>query len=156
MSLEIIWCQSTGSIMIAEVDSEEEAFAEMRRFLKVNKIPSDSTSFSIVAEHEYLGKIIPTYKKVWMFQCGYIVSNSTQKFPNPCFGIYYGNDKPRGGTLKRMEDYDLTIKKDYYGKTVVDENGLPVLVNDYYPEGNKWYMPIFVYLQNVWESKKGG
>ena len=41
VALEHIWRQSTGSITMAEVETEEDAFAEMRRFLAVNNIPSD-------------------------------------------------------------------------------------------------------------------
>ncbi len=155
VSLEYVWRQSTGSIIMAEVDTEEEAFAEMRRFLHINNIPSDTTSVEIVEEQEYIGEIIPRHKEVCMRQSGY-TPPKCREFPDPCFGIYYGTDKPRRGSLKKdFNEYGLTMKKDYYGKTVTDDNGHPVLVSDYYENGNKWYTLLLAYILDF-EKRKAG
>lgn len=154
VALEYIWLQSTGGIMMAEVKTEEEAFAEMRRFLEVNQIPSDVTSVNMVEEREYAGRTIPCHKEVRMCQYGYIPP-MIREFPDPCFGIYYGADKPQYDRLKSIEEYGLTVKKDYYGKIKLDEHGYPVLVNDYYDKGNKWYMPMAAYLKDL-EKRKAG
>lgn len=155
LALEYIWLQSTGSIMMVEVDNEEEAFFEMRRFLEVNKIPSDVTSVNIVEEHEYIGRIIPRHKEVRMSQRGYIPP-VCRKYPDPCFGIYYGSDKPRYESLGTLDEYGLTVKMDAFtNKPVIGDDGYPVLVNDYYKEGNKWYAPLYAYLRDLAERKAG-
>lgn len=155
VALEYMWYQHTGSIMMREVNTEEEAFAEMRHFLRVNNIPSNMTGVYIVEEHEYVGRIVAKHKEVRMCQRG-CQSPNGKGFPDPCFGIYYGTDKPRYVKLKSLEEYGLTVKKDYFGNVVMDGNNYPMLVNDYYNDGNKWYTPLLMYLQDLEERKAGG
>lgn len=152
--LEHIWLQSTGGHMMREVETEEEAFAEMRRFLEVNNIPSDVTIVAMIEECERFGEIVPRHKEVSMRQHGFIPP-MVKKYANPCFGIYYGEGRPPHEILGRPEDYGLTIKEDSSGNVVRDENGYPMLVSDWYKDGNKWYMPLLVYLRDLNLRKRG-
>lgn len=152
VTLEHMWYQVTGGIMMKEVDTEEEAFAEMRRFLQINNVESDVTAVRIVEEYERFGRIVPKHKEVRMCLCGR--PSFDGKYADPCFGIYYGTDKPKYMRLKTIEEYGLTIKKDYYGNPVIDQNGYQMLIGDYYEKGNKWYMPLSTYLSHISEQKE--
>lgn len=136
------------------VATEEEAFAEMRRFLEVNNIPSDVTAVAIVEERERWLKIVPRHKEVYMLQCGY-TPKSIQKYPDPCFSIFYDSDRPEYETLCSIEELGLEVKKDYLGNTVFDENGHPVLISDWYHMGQKWYMPLKAYLEDLAAREAG-
>lgn len=156
VALEHIWRQSTGSITMAEVETEEDAFAEMRRFLAVNNIPSDTTTVCIVDEHEYLGQIIPRHKEIYMCQRGFIPP-MIQEYPNPCFGIYFGADEPRGKKLKHYSEYGIEIKKsNLTGDPVTDSEGHPILIHSgWLNDENKWYMPLYLYLEDL-KQRNGG
>ena len=154
VTLEHIWLQHTGSIIMREVATEEEAFAEMRRFLLINSIPSNVTGVKTVEEEEYAGRIIPKHKEVYMPQHG-CVKLDGKGFPNPCFGIYDNAYKNVLSELKTSEEYGLSVKKNYRGEVVLDDNGYPMLVNNYYTEGNKWYTPLRIYLQSIHPKKDG-
>ena len=66
---------ASGGLLLREVETEAEAFAEMRRFNEVNYINSDETEVRWVeAKENYLHKIIPRHKVVVM---------------HTGFGIYY-------------------------------------------------------------------
>lgn len=138
-----------------EVATEEEAFAEMRRFLEVNNIPSDVTSVSFFEERQIGGKQIPPHKTVLMQQCGFIPPK-IKSYPNPCFGIYYSPHKPLIETVGTFEENGFAIKRDCFGEVVYDEeSGYPVLVSDLYKEGNTWYTPLMIYLKDLANRKAG-
>lgn len=153
VSLEYIWCQSTGGFFMKEVQTEEEAFAEMRKFLELNNIPSDVTSVTMIEEGERFGRILPRHKEVRMCQYRHI-SPYAREYPNPCFGIYYGTDRPEYEKLGSLEECGLKIKRDGLGNVVKDENGHPVLISDWYSNGNRWYMPLKIYLDDLAKRKE--
>lgn len=153
VSLEHIWCQSTGGFVMKEVSTEEEAFAEMRKFLDLNNIPSDVTVVTMVEEGERFGRPLPRHKEVRMCQCGYIPPR-IRDYPDPCFGIYYGTDRPKYEKLGSIEECGLTIEKNGLGDVVKDENGYPVLISNWYTKGNKWYIPLKIYLDDLEKRKE--
>jgi hypothetical protein len=154
VSLEHIWLQSTGGYVMREVSTEEEAFAEMRRFLEVNHIPSDVTTVVMVEEQVRPWATIPRHKEVTMRQRGFIPP-IIRSYPNPCFGIYYGTDRPKYSTLGTLEEVGLEVKKDGLGNIMRDDDGHPVLVSNWYEKGNKWYMPLKIYLDDLAKRKAG-
>lgn len=154
VSLEYIWLQSTGGFLMREVNTEEEAFAEMRRFLAVNNIPSDTTGVHWSDEKRCENLGIPMHKRVVMYQSGYTPSHA-QGYPDPCFGIYYGTDRPRYEHLGSYEEYGLSVKINTYTGKPVLKRGEPVLISDYYSDGCEWYTPLARYLEDL-KKRTGG
>ena len=66
-------------LLLREIETEAEAFAEMRRFNEVNNINSDETEVRWIEAINHSGKIIPRHKSVVM---------------TTMFGIYYDDSKP--------------------------------------------------------------
>ena len=156
VALKYISGQPTGGRMMSEVNTEEEAFAEMRRFLEVNNIPSDTTSSVTVEEHEEGGRTIPSHRAVRMYQSGYIPPYR-REYPNPVFAIYYGSDRPRYERLGTPEDCGLYIKKDALTGEPIVENGHPVIMQKgrFDDTENKWYIPLLTYINDL-EGRRGG
>lgn len=134
MTLTLKWvnCQ-VASYLLREVNTEEEAFAEMRRFLKVNDITSRETIVRMVEESEYLGEIIPAHKEV--------------EVEGTCFSIYYGSI-PRSihRYLPPFEELDLYVKKEWNGESIIMSK---------YGEC-KWYVPLLLYFDDLKQRQEGG
>jgi hypothetical protein len=137
-----------------EVSTEEEAFAEMRRFLEVNNIPSDVTVSVMVEERERWLKIVPRHKEIHMCQRGF-TPKLVKRYPDPCFSIYYGSDRPEYERLGSLKEHGLKIKRDHLGNVVKDDEGYPMLVSDWYTMGNKWYIPLWIYLDDLAKREAG-
>lgn len=127
-----------GGILLKEVETEEEAFAEMRRYIKVNNIPSNCTEVQWVDVDENRG-IFTRYKKVSMVNTiGHGVS----------FGIYY-EGQPAHLELGSEEKWEIQ-RDDWPSRNP----------SYYYKESeNKfvcWYDEVARYLQDLAERKAGG
>lgn len=95
-------CNRIG-LLLRQVETKEEAFAEMRRFLEVNNIPSDYTS---IWTHKYT--------EVTMGYDGYIdPSDETIKVIGVTFGLRDDKDRPRHETLGTPEDWGLEEERDW-------------------------------------------
>ena len=106
----------TIELLLCEVSTKENAFAEMRRFLEVNDIHSDCTSVSVKEEHIRIGRLIPTHTEVNMWYDGYIDPHDKgYKITGVIFGLWDDKDRPR---YERIDDFDkseewLTCVKRY-------------------------------------------
>lgn len=156
VALEHTTCGSnaySANILLCEVENEEEAFGEMRRFLQVNNIYSDLTYVKMVEEHEYLGRIIPKHKEVGMYQgCS---EYDAYKVKAATFGIYY-NRHPEFKQLGIPEDWGLCEERDR-------QTGEIHLVKDekhrfrYFSiESGEWYNCVKRYFNDLATRKAGG
>lgn len=141
-----------ADIMLCEVQNEEEAFGEMRRFLQINDIDSDLTYVEMVNEkRDCLGRVIPKHKEVGMYQgnseySAYDVSGAT-------FGIYSQPNNPRLCELGTLEDWHLHEEKDW-------DTGEIHLVRDEEHclrpfESGEWYKCIKRYFADLAHRKAG-
>ena len=125
---------AAGGLLLREVETEAEAFAEMRRFNAVNHISSDETEVRWVeAKENYLHKIIPRHKVVVM---------------HTMFGIYY-DSAPEFLELGSEEQWN--IKRD----------GLIQYNPSYHLNHNTrqyvcWYDEVMTYLKDLEARKAGG
>lgn len=149
VSLEYIWEQCTYGILMREVETEQEAFAEMRRFLEVNNISSNATETRWRSQSRCKCLGSPRIKEVIMLQSG------VNSKPSPCFGIYYGTDRPKYDRLGSYKKYGLTMKMNPITGEPFIENGEPILVSSAYPNGCKWYIPLVIYLMDLKERIGG-
>lgn len=152
VSLAELGDQYTGDIVMREVDTEEEAFAEMRRFLEVNNIPSNVTSINWI-DQDPSKRYRSPHKSVGMGQAGYTPRGARSRSPE--FHIYYGNNRPAGGQLRSYKKYGLVVKTDSSGEPIF-EDGDPVFL---FADSRKeciWYLPLFKYLADLKERTKGG
>lgn len=129
--------EASGKILLCETENEEEAFAEMRRFLEINHISSNITYVKVVESHEYAGRIVPRHKEVYMSLKGCPPYNRTEnkdiKFV--AFGVYCDSDCSKE-KLGIPEDWRLCEETDL--KT------------------NKTYICVKRYLDDLTERKAGG
>ena len=93
-----------GGVLLCEVETEEEAFFEMRRFLKVNRIISDKTTVKTFYKNDGNESEL-MHKEITMTHGGNDVA---------VFGIYY-KGSPNYGELGDESDWgiDRTALKGY-------------------------------------------
>ncbi len=156
LSLEWAGCQygSTQSVgvLLSEVATEEEAFGEMRRFLQVNNIPSDTTYVKIIEEHKDFSRIIPRHKRVKMYSSRYDSGLEAGRVKDVAFGIYYGTGRPRYEQLGTLEYWGLQEKEDWqtgqlqlrYEKRSLGDNS------------GEWYNCVKRYFNDLATRKAGG
>lgn len=102
-------------LQLCEVSSEEEAFAEMRRFLYVNHIFSNITSVELVEGEERWCKFVPRHKEVMMIADEEYENDDEDdddddygdKRHGAIFHIYYGSDRPRREKLGSLDEWAL-------------------------------------------------
>lgn len=127
-----------GGLLLREVETEEEAFAEMRRYLEVNEIPSTYTEVEwkeIDANYEILAR----HKRVSM---------CCRPSGGVTFGIYY-DGQPKHLELGSEEKW--CIKREQY----------PFKNFSYYykASANKyvcWYDEVSAYFKDLEARKAGG
>ena len=151
------YCTS-ANILLREVNNEEEAFAEMRRFLEINRISSNTTYVEMIEKREdYPGGIVPRHKEVYMLLEGCPPYNRSENkdIKGVAFGIYYGSDRPRHEGLGTIEDWGLCWKKEW-------PSGEMKLVKDEkhrlgtYMDSGEWYNCVKRYLDDLAVRKAGG
>lgn len=129
-----------GGILLREVKNEQEAFAEMRRYLEVNNIPSNYTEIRWEEVNESRG-ILTRYKHVAM-RCAKSSSDGVD------FGIYYeghpahlelGSEEEWGIRRDQPPPYNYSYHYKY------SENKFVC-----------WYDEIAEYLKDLAERKAGG
>lgn len=146
---------SSANILLREVNTEEEAFAEMRRFLEVNRISSNTTYVEMIESHEYAGRTIPRHKRVGMYLNGCPPYNRSENkdVQNVTFGIYYGADRPRYETLGTLDDWGLCEEKDWKtGKIKLVRKGHKITEIT----SGEWYNCVKRYLDDLAVRKAGG
>lgn len=149
---------TSANVLLREVECEEEAFAEMRRFLEVNHISSNTTYVEIVESHEYAGRIIPRHKEVYMSLEGWPPYNRSENkdIKSVAFGIYYGSDRPKYEQLGAPEDWGLCEEKDWQTgrmRLVKDKkHRLSSVVTD----SGEWYNCAKRYFDDLAVRKAGG
>ena len=106
------YVEASVGTLLCEVNNEEEAFAEMRRFLKVNRISSDVTYVKMIEERE----LKPRHKEVSMCLEGCQLYNRSENkdIRGVTFGIYYGADRPRYKTLGTLDAGVLCEEDEWY------------------------------------------
>lgn len=128
-----------GSILLRTVETEQEAFAEMRRFLEVNKIPSDYTEVRW-QEVNPQKRIFTRYKHVSM-----VCSNGGGED----FGIYYE------GTPLHLElgpEEKWNIKREQYPSRGSESYYYKASENRYVC----WYDDVAAYFRDLAIRKAGG
>lgn len=129
-----------GGLLLREVETEEEAFAEMRRYLEVNRIPSVYTEVKWEEVNENYG-ILTRYKHVAMG--GKTLGDGAD------FGIYY-EGQPTHLELGSEEKWGIDR----------DKFTLRYEVSHHFkPSENKfvcWYDEVSRYFQDLAERKAGG
>lgn len=148
---------TSANLLLREVENEEEAFAEMRRFLEINRISSNTTYVKMVESHEYAGRIVPKHKEVYMSLEGCPPYNRSENkdIESVAFGIYYGSDRPRHEQLGTIEDWGLCWKKEWPSgemKLVKDEKHW----SGTYMDSGEWYNCVKRYLDDLAIRKAGG
>lgn len=129
-----------GGLLLREVATEEEAFAEMRRFLEVNNIPSDYTTVKpklVYKDNEFL----TSYKYVGM--------GSTLDGYTVAFGIYF-EGQPDNLELGSEERWHIE-REDYPSRMNFSYR--------YKPSENRfvcWYDEVAEYFRDLAERKAGG
>lgn len=94
---------TTIELLLCEVNTKEEAFAEMRRFLDVNGIRSDCTSVGLKEEHIRIGRLIPRHTEVNMWCDSYIDPyDEGCKITGVIFGLWDDKDRPR---YEKLDDF---------------------------------------------------
>ena len=94
---------TTIELLLCEVSTKEEAFAEMRRFLEVNDIRSDCTSVGVKEEHIRIGRLIPTHTEINMWYDDYIDPHDKgYSITGVIFGLWDDKDRPR---YERLDDF---------------------------------------------------
>jgi hypothetical protein len=84
-----------GGILLKEVDSEEEAFAEMRRYIQINHIRSDYTTVQWKDDKPSTTYgVLPRHKEVFFGEMA-------------LFGIYYSPYKPIHSGLDTREHWGV-------------------------------------------------
>ena len=101
-----------ASFIMREVKTEEEAFAEMRRFLKVNKIISDTTYVAMVPEKKERNRIIPAHKEIGMDLRNEELMDydNDDEIVSTTFAIYYGSVPSAPRETIQMAKKDEMIK----------------------------------------------
>lgn len=123
-----------GGILLREVNTEEEAYAEMRRFTEVNHISSDVTEIYWVEEKENLHHIrVPRHKKVVM---------------TAGFGIYYDEPPPYTKLGSRSK---WGITSEWF-----DEFNPSYHFNPTLKRHVCWYDEVAAYLKDLSKRKAGG
>lgn len=155
--LENVSCGSGAyatDILLCEVQNEENAFGEMRRFLQINNIDSDVTYVKIVEEKcDCLGRVIPKHKEVGMYK-GYS-AYTAYDVTGATFGIYSQPNHPRLRELGAPEDWYLHEKKDRdTGEThlVRDEEHC---LRPFHIESGEWYKCVKRYFADLAHRKAG-
>ena len=146
---------SSANILLCEVNSEEEAFAEMRRFLEINRISSNTTNVKMVESHEHVGRIVPRHKEVYMSLNGRPpYDRSKNKYiESVTFGIYYGSDRPRYEKLGAIEDWGLCEEKDWKtGEIKLVRKGHRIAEIT----SGEWYNCVKRYIDDLAVRKAGG
>ena len=146
---------SSANILLRKVNSEEEAFAEMRRFLEINRISSNTTYVEMVESHEYAGRIVPRHKEVCMSLNGCPPYNRSENkdIKSVAFGIYYGSDRPRYEKLGTIEDWGLCEEKDWKtGEIKLVRKGHRITEIT----SGEWYNCVKRYIDDLAVRKAGG
>ena len=129
-----------GGILLREVNTEEEAFAEMRRYLKVNRISSTYTEVYWQKVNENIG-VLTGHKRVAM---------ARKPSGGATFGIYYegrpthlelGSEEKWG--IKRPTPPFVGFNPDYYFRGDINENVC-------------WYDEVAAYFDDLEKRKAGG
>ena len=150
---------TSANLLLREVENEEEAFAEMRRFLEVNHISSNTTYVSMVERREYSEECItPRHKEVSMYLEGCPPYNRSENkdIESVAFGIYYGSDRPRYEKLGTIEDWGLCEKRDWQTgemRLVKDEKHS---INSVVLDSGEWYNCVKRYLDDLSIRRAGG
>lgn len=128
-----------GGILLREVETEFEAFAEMRRFIEINHIGSDVTEVRWVEEKENLHHlIIPKHKKVAMGTKAVFLKGAG-------FGIYYDEEPTY---LELGDEAKWGIDRGLFS--------LSYHFNDTINESVCWYDEVKAYLEDLDKRKAGG
>lgn len=128
-----------GGLLMREVNTEEEAFAEMRRFLKVNDLSSNFTTVSWAEANEDRG-ILARHKYVCMTN---VLAEGAS------FGIYY-EGHPTHFELGSEEKWGIKREKILLNRNLA-----------YYYKSSAsayvcWYDEVTRYFQDLAERKAGG
>ncbi len=126
-----------GGLLLREVETEQEAFAEMRRYLEVNNIPSNYTEVYWKEADERFG--IVRHKR--------IVMGVTHDFYMPKFGIYY-EGQPKYLEFKPEEKRCTEKEKHPCGNAIC-----------YHSPSFKhqcWYDEVAEYFRDLAKRKEGG
>ena len=86
-----------GGVKLREIQTEQEAFAEMRRYLEVNQIASNYTEIAFREEKEHFWGVHQAHKEVAMCNSGGYGAT---------FGIYY-TGVPRHLEMEDAKKWDV-------------------------------------------------
>lgn len=127
-----------GGLMLREVETEEDAFAEMRRYLEVNKIPSTYTEITW-QEVDEQHRITARHKRVTM---------GCDSDESVTFGIYY---EGQPGCLELGSE-------ERWG---IDRDKLPLNNIHYYYKSSQhkhvcWYDEVVAYFRDLAQREERG
>lgn len=142
-------------LLLCEVSSEEEAFAEMRRFLYVNHIFSNLTSVEMVEEGERRFKLVPKHKEVWMVVDKDHKNEFGDKGEGAIFHIYYDSDRPRREVLGSLEEWGLREEFDSKTGNTHLFYDVKCVGGEIITYSGKWYKYIKRYLEDLAMRKAG-
>lgn len=138
------------NILLCEVQNEEEAFGEMRRFLQINNIDSDVTYVETVEEkQDCLGRIIPKHKEVEMYKGN---SEYTAYDVTAAAFSIYSQIPPNLHELGTLEDWGLCEKRDWETREIHIEKHRISTVGI---ESGEWYRCVQKYFADLACRKVG-